>query len=173
MAYEIWHYGYSSVKISKSNRTVLSWDNNGNLKAQITPGGQTTTASHFTRGSHEDDVVRIQGTPSDIDLYSAYEIWHYGYSTVKISKSGRRVMSWDNNGNLKVRLKPGQRTTGASVFTRGSHEDDVLAIQGTPSDIDLYSAYEVWHYGYSTVKISKSNRTVLSWDNNGNLKVRL
>ncbi|MFH4480101.1 peptidoglycan-binding domain-containing protein [Vibrio diabolicus] len=174
--YEEWKYGYSSVKISTRDRRVISWNNEGNLKVKLLPGQNTSNTTYFTRGSHQDDVLRVQGTPDDISIYSAsgYEEWKYGYSSVKISTRDRRVLSWDDEGNLKVKLLPGSNTTSDPYFTRGSHQDDVLRVQGTPEDISTYSAsgYEEWKYGYSSVKISTRDRRVLSWDNEGNLKVR-
>ena len=43
-------------------------------------------------------------TPEGISDYSAlgYEQWDYGYSSVKISTRNRRVLEWDNTGNLKA-----------------------------------------------------------------------
>ncbi|GMW00559.1 MAG: hypothetical protein AMXMBFR84_16960 [Candidatus Hydrogenedentota bacterium] len=85
---------------------MLSWDNQGNLKVKLQPGPNTTSASFFTRGSHQDDVLRLQGTPDDINDYASlgYEVWNYDYSSIKISTKDRRVLSWDgNSGNLKAR----------------------------------------------------------------------
>ena len=64
----------------------------------------------FSRGSHEDDVLRIQGTPTEIQRYAAlgYEHWYYGLAKVTISKATRRVTEWSNSsGKLKVRMVPG------------------------------------------------------------------
>ena len=66
-----------------------------------------SSSLYFTRGSHQDDVLRVQGTPSSISRYpvSGYEVWSYGSSTVEISLRDGRVMEWKNfSGNLKVRL---------------------------------------------------------------------
>ncbi|RBM52054.1 hypothetical protein DLR65_01950, partial [Vibrio tarriae] len=146
--YEEWKYGYSSVKISTRDRRVISWNNEGNLKVKLLPGQSTSNTTYFTRGSHQDDVLRVHGTPDDISIYSAsgYEEWKYGYSSVKISTRDRKVLSWDDEGNLKVKLVPGSNTTSDPYFTRGSHQDDVLRVQGTPKDISTYSAsgYEEW-----------------------------
>ena len=57
----------------------------------------------FTRGSHRDDVLRIQGTPSAITTLSDSELWMYGTSTVNVSLRDGRVTEWFNSGNLKVR----------------------------------------------------------------------
>ena len=177
LGYETWYFGRSTVKIDSRTRRVLEWDNKGNLKVQLLPGNQVTSSSTYTRGSHEDDVLRLQGTPSDITRYDAlgYETWYFGRSTVKIDSRTRRVLEWDNNGNLKVQLLPGNQVTSSSTYTRGSHEDDVLRLQGTPSDITRYDAlgYETWYFGRSTVKIDSRTRRVLEWDNKGNLKVQL
>ena len=68
------------------------------------PGSHVTSNSYFTRGSHQDDVLRIQGTPSSISRYSDHDVWNYGYSSVDISRRDRRVTEWNNiSGNLKVR----------------------------------------------------------------------
>ena len=177
LGYETWYFGRSTVKIDSRTRRVLEWDNKGNLKVQLLPGNQVTSSSTYTRGSHEDDVLRLQGTPSDITRYDAlgYETWYFGRSTVKIDSRTRRVLEWDNKGNLKVQLLPGNQVTSSSTYTRGSHEDDVLRLQGTPSDITRYDAlgYETWYFGRSTVNIDSRTWRVMEWDNNGSLKVRL
>ena len=177
--YETWRYGLSRVKISTGSRRVMEWsDSGGDLKVRLLPGENATAAAVFTRGSHEDDVLRIQGTPTGIDSspLGGYETWRYGLSRVKISTGSRRVMEWsDSGGDLKVRLLPGENATAAAVFTRGSHEDDVLRIQGTPTGIDSspLGGYETWRYGLSRVKISTGSRRVIEWsDSGGNLKVR-
>ncbi|MDE3000421.1 MAG: hypothetical protein OXU79_15200 [Gemmatimonadota bacterium] len=122
-------------------------------------------------------MLRIHGTPDDIDTYAyaGFKVWRYGRSTVRISITSRRVTEWDNVGNLHVRLDPGTNTTRATNFTLGSHEDDVLRIQGTPDDIDTYAyaGFKVWRYGRSTVRISITSRRVTEWDNAGNLRARL
>lgn len=168
---ETWWYGSSRVQISKANSRVLSWSNNGNLKVRYLPGSNTTTAQYFTRGSHKDEVLRLQGTPSNIDIYTYTETLWYGSSRIQISNTNDRVLTWSNSGNLKVRYLPGSNTTTALYFTRGSHKDEVLRLQGTPTNIDIYTSTETWWFGSSRVQISKSDDRVLSWSNNGNLKV--
>ena len=103
---------------------MTEWSNSGNLKVEMEPGSNVTGARTFTRGSHQDDVLRIQGTPSSIIRYSAHEVWRYEYS--KISLRDEHVTEWSNSGNLKVEMEPGSNVTGARTFTRGSHQDDVL-----------------------------------------------
>lgn len=77
--------------------------------------------------------------------------------------------------DLMVRLEAGSNVSGTAYFTRGSHRDDVLRLQGTPDLIDRYEAsgYEVWRYGSSTVEISTRDGRVREWSNHrGNLNVR-
>ena len=171
--YETWWFGLSNVKIDLRTRRVLEWSNNGNLNVRLLPGNQVTSEAYFTRGSHEDDVLRLQGTPSSINRLSRYETWWFGLSNVKIDLRTRHVLEWSNNGNLNVRLLPGNQVTSEAYFTRGSHEDDVLRLQGTPSSINRLSRYETWWFGLSNVKIDLQTRRVLEWGNNGNLKVKL
>jgi len=136
------------------------------------------STNYFTRGSHQDVVIRLQGTPDNIDTYEAsdYELWSYGYDKVKISISTGRVLAWDNNSKtLKVKLIRGGNISSDLYYTRGSHQDDVIRLQGTPDEIDIYKAsgYELWSYGYDKVKISISTKRVLEWENRSSvLKVR-
>ncbi|MEW8008979.1 MAG: peptidoglycan-binding protein [gamma proteobacterium symbiont of Ctena orbiculata] len=174
--HEVWNYGLSSVDISLRDHRVTEWNNiSGNLKVRLNPGGNVTSSAYFTRGSHQDDVLRVQGTPSSINSYSDHEVWNYGLSSVDISSRDRRVTEWNNiSGNLKARMAPGSNVTNLPYFTRGSHQDDVLRVQGTPSSINRYSDHEVWNYGLSSVDISARDRRVTEWNNiSGNLKVRL
>ena len=69
--------------------------------------GDVTGSAFFTRGSHADDVLRIQGTPTGIDTYGDSEVWRYGLSSVTISTRSREVTEWsDSGGDLHVRLQP-------------------------------------------------------------------
>ena len=175
---EDWYYDRSKVSFSLPDRRVTEWDNNGNLKVRLLPRtGNSSTPGYFTRGSSQDDVLHVQGTPTEIHTYSALgrEDWYYDRSKVSFSLPDRRVTEWDNNGNLKVRLLP--RTGNSSTpgyFTRGSSQDDVLHVQGTPTEIHTYSAlgHEDWYYDRSKVSFSLPDRRVTEWDNNGNLKVK-
>ena len=73
------------------------------------PPSHQTSAAYFTRGSHQDDVLRIEGTPDEIRRYPAlgHEVWRYGRSSVNISTRSRQVIEWSNSGrNLNVQLNP-------------------------------------------------------------------
>ena len=85
---------------------MTGWSNlGGNLNVQLLPGSNVTKAPAFTRGSHQDDVLRLQGTPTNIIRMTGSETWLYGASSVEISTATKRVTGWSNLGrNLKVHL---------------------------------------------------------------------
>ena len=177
---ETWWYGSSRVEISTRDGRVRQWANgSGNLRVRLEAGSNVTEAAYFTRGSHRDEVLRLQGTPDEVNLYEALgkETWWYGSSRVEISTRDGRVRQWANSsGNLRVRLEAGSNVTEAAYFTRGSHRDEVLRLQGTPDEVNLYEALgkETWWYGSSRVEISTRDGRVRQWANgSGNLRVRL
>ena len=107
LGHEDWYYGYSRVRFSLPDKRVTQWDNrDGNLKVRLLPEtSESSTPGYFTRDSSQDDVLHVQGTPTEINTYAVlgHEDWYYGYSTVRFSLPDGRVSEWDNNdGNLKV-----------------------------------------------------------------------
>ena len=105
--YEIWKYGRDTVRIATRSRRVTEWSNaTGRLRVRLIPGPNVTASEFFTRGSHQDQVARVQGAPTEIDSYpaSGYEIWKYGRDTVRIATGSGQVTEWSNRtGNLQVR----------------------------------------------------------------------
>ena len=167
---EVWYYGYSTVTFELPSRTVLQWDDSShNLKAELISAIDAGAARDaFTLGSSDRHVVAVQGTPDSIDVYQASrkEIWHYGYSSVTFSLPGRVVQEWDDSdGRLRKTLVPDQ-THNETVFGPGSPDSLVLALQGTPDSINVYSASRrvVWGYGYSSVTFRLPEMTVVEWD---------
>ena len=181
LGFEEWDYGRSTIQIDARTRRVTEWANrDGRLKVSLRPAS-TTVGGHatFTRGSHEDIVLSVQGTPDEISRYESlgFEEWDYGRSTIQIDARTRRVTEWANrDGRLKVSLRPASTMVGGhATFTRGSHEDIVLSVQGTPNEISRYESlgFEEWDYGRSTVRIDTRTKRVLEWANrDGTLKVR-
>ena len=178
LGYERWSYGYSTVTFSLPNGSVIEWRDTGNLRVELIPEtGASNTPGYFTRESSQDDVLHVQGTPTEINTYNAlgYERWSYGYSTVTFSLPDGLVIEWRDTGNLRVELIPGTSTSKTpGYFTRESSQDDVLHVQGTPTEINTYNAlgYERWSYGYSTVTFSLPDGLVTEWRDTGNLNVR-
>ncbi len=119
----------------------------------------------FTVGSTKDEVLAVQGTPTEF----SNRVWKYGSSSVLFS--GGRVASWDvePDSPLKVRMvpsRPGRTTKG--YFTVGSTKDEVLAVQGTPTEF----TDSVWKYGSSSVLFSGGVVTRCYSEPDSPLKVR-
>lgn len=97
-------------------------------------------AGYFTRGSHSDDVLRLQGTPTSISSYESLgkEVWHYGLvSSVEIDLRTNKVLKWNNGfGNLKAKLLP----RGGAASSPRTHRENVRShnerrvIDGNPVD---------------------------------------
>ncbi len=121
-------------------------------------------ASHFTIGSSQADVFRIQGVPNEI----RGQTWVYGLSEV-FFKEGLVTRYNNFDGGLKVTLLPPKpRSDHSAFFTLGSTAEEVVLVQGTPTRIEGNR----WYYGFSEIHFKKGR--VDSFDNFfGNLKVRL
>lgn len=130
----------------------------------VDPGEETTT-SHFTLGSSEAHVLRVQGPPARIHG----QTWFYGLSEVQFREG--RVQRYNNfDHSLKVRLVPSHEPSDGlpSFFTVGSTQDEVLLVQGTPTRVDGGR----WYFGFSEVRFRHGR--VDDYDNYfGNLNVRL
>ncbi len=155
-------YGGSTVRFK--NGKVASWyDGYPKLKVRLLPASKVVAADYFTVASTKDEVLAIQGTPSQFSDYS----FTYGGSTVRF-KDGRVVSWYDGYPKLKVKLLPTSKIEATEFFTIGSTKDEVLAVQGTPSQFSDSS----FTYGGSTVHFK--NGKVASWyDGYPKLKVRL
>jgi hypothetical protein len=100
-------------------------------------------------------VLTIQGTPT----YFSERVWEYGPSRVYFENA--RVVRWTEGPRepLKARLLPvSVPETVPPYFTVGSTNDEVLAIQGLPTQFTEH----VGEYGYSRVYFA-DNR-VVRWD---------
>jgi len=101
----------SSAKESRDDRinqllAVIQGSKDKNISSLSTAkAGNSTEGVYFTRGSYRNDVLSLQGTPDSIDTYEplGYEVWNYGLSSVVISLSTKRVLSWTGGQNLKVK----------------------------------------------------------------------
>ena len=121
-------------------------------------------AGYFTLGSSRDDVLAIQGAPTEV----SEDEFEYGSSRVYFTHGV--VGAWYNSRRnpLKVRLLPSTNIARPEYFTVGSTKDDVLAIQGTPTEV----SEDEFDYGFSQVYFSEG--VVRSWYNSpvNPLKVR-
>ena len=124
----------------------------------------------FSIGSSQEEVLAIQGPP-DKTLGLA---WYYRDSTVTIYNG--KVDSFVNKGELKVKDESIETPKIAPLsknliayFTVGSTKDEVLAVQGTPSQFDENR----WWYGLSWVDFNGGR--VARWSSSvlDPLKVRM
>lgn len=152
----VWKYGYSSVTFT--NGRVAGWEISSlnELKARLLPSGPVAAGQQFfTVGSTKDDVLAVQGSPTEFDD----RVWKYGYSSVFFQHD--RVTNWDISSlnRLQVRMLPsGPVDEARQFFSVGSTKDEVLAVQGTPTEFNE----SVWKYGYSSVTFR--NGRVATWD---------
>jgi hypothetical protein len=106
---EIWTFGAASVRLSSDSLRVIGWEDAGRtLHATMRPGPNVTAAPTFGAGSHEDDVVRLMGTPTGIreDRSRGTMLWRFGASAVTIGLGDQRVIAWINaGGNLRVQAR--------------------------------------------------------------------
>ena len=150
-----WRYGASTVKFE--NDRVASWTEYAGfpLRARLVPApGTQVAAGYFTIGSTRDEVLAVQGSPSQPGRFE----WRYGASSVKFEDD--RVASWTEYAGFPLKAKlvpaPGTQVAGGH-FTIGSTKDEVLAVQGSPSQ----PGRSEWRYGASSVKFE--NDRVASW----------
>jgi hypothetical protein len=115
-----------------------------------------TKKEYFTLGSTTDDVLAIQGTPTQI----SGSRWSYGFSYVDFEAG--LVVRWYNSKLEPLHIKMAPLKTPdiqKEYFTLGSTTDDVLAIQGTPTQI----SGSRWSYGFSYVDFEAG--LVVRWYN--------
>ncbi len=102
----------------------------------------------FTLGSSKDEVLAVQGTPTQM----SDNRWSYGFSYVDFEKG--KVVNWYNSNldPLRLRMLPKKDPDEQKdFFTLGSSKDEVLAVQGTPTQM----SDNRWSYGFSYVDFEK------------------
>src|SRR5437763_5424305 len=163
-----WRYESSSVDFSEGK--VESYANvSRNLRVQINPASDPTAArsrGYFTLGSGPDEVLAVQGTPNSVEGSR----WSYESSSVEFSDG--KLESYSNvAGILHVQVFPAGDLSAARLrgyFTLGSSQDEVLAVQGTPTSIEGNR----WTYELSWIKFDRGK--VESYSNfSGNLRLRV
>ena len=152
-----WNYNLSRVEFR--NDRVVSWTElyGSPLKVKMIPSAAAVSNAkgYFTVGSTKDEVLAVQGTPTQVEEYR----WNYNLSRVEFRND--RVVSWTElyGSPLKVKMIPSAAavSNAKGYFTVGSTKDEVLAVQGTPTQVEEYR----WTYGLSRVEFR--NDLVVSW----------
>lgn len=173
---EILQYGKSQVEL-RNGLVVRYTDTDRNLRASATElPAPAVQAGLWDVGSTKETVFEVQGTPSRVAQYdySEQETLYYGNSTIDLLSE--RVTGYDNQDrNLKVQMQPILTTddSRSPVWTTDSHREDVLRVQGTPTQVTLNpsTCTETFYYGDSMVTLK--NGFIAGYDNLGrNLRVQ-
>jgi hypothetical protein len=115
---------------------------------------RTDISGYFKVGSTRDEVLAVQGTPTEF----GESFLKYGSSTVYLRDG--KVTSWDvrPDSPLNTVMLPSGPGHRQGYFTVDSTKDEVLAAQGTPAEFNESS----WKYGSSTVYFRGGR--VTGWD---------
>jgi hypothetical protein len=162
---QTWTYGLSDVTF-KEGRVWRYHNFDGTLRVQMLPNipvGRISNRKTFSLGSSRDEVLMVQGTPTQVEPNK----WSYGFSEVYFKND---VVSGYNNffSNLKVLMLPSEKSEAAlskGYFTIGSSQEDVLTVQGTPTIVHG----NVWSYQLSEVQFLDGKVRIVN-DFSGNLK---
>ncbi len=173
---EVLYYDKSQVELN--NGIVVNYEDFDHKLKAVPPGTplpKPTNSTTWDLGSTKEAVFKIQGTPTRVVNYdySERETLYYGGSTVEIAK--QQVIGYRNEGgNLRVRTVPiDSNPTPGNVWTLASSREDVLQVQGTPTEVRLEpsSCTETLYYGNSTVVLK--NGFISGYDNfDNNLRVK-
>lgn len=176
MCKEVLHYGKSRIELSNGMVTQYEDFDRKFKVSETEPPPSARSGSAWNLGSTKEDVFQIQGTPTRIVNYdySDRETLYYGSSTVELTK--QRVTGYSNEGgNLRVRIVPilsGNEGAG-NVWTLDSSREEILRVQGTPTQVllDNSACSETFYYGSSSINFK--NGFVAGYDNlDRNLRVK-
>lgn len=172
---------YTNSRVEFKNGIVTDYkDTDNNLIVAVNEDAKTASqhsGRSWTLGSRREDVIRIEGTPTQVVQYNSLgeEILYYERSTVELENGV--VTEYDNfDENLSVSVKVGLQEAEqntSSFWALGSSREDVFQAQGTPTRVIQHDSLckEVIYYGSSSVELK--NRVVNGYRNfDNNLRVR-
>jgi len=116
------------------------------------PGQASAPNMYVTVGSTKESVLAIQGAPT----LASDHLWEYAGSHIYFRDD--KVVGWEiwPRSPLKVKLLPSSSLNMVpAYFTVGSHKDEVLAVQGTPTRL----SDRVWEYGHSRIYFNEGRVT--------------
>jgi outer membrane protein assembly factor BamE (lipoprotein component of BamABCDE complex) len=151
----VFDYGLSKVYFREGRVTTWEASPLNRLNARLNPEHPVPASENsYTVGSTKDEVLAVQGTPTQF----SHDVLEYGLSKVFLKDD--RVVTWEISplNSLRARLAPAAGTSSHGYFTVGSTKDEVLAVQGTPTQF----SDRVFSYGLSEV-FFQSGR-VVSWN---------
>jgi curved DNA-binding protein CbpA len=171
----IYNYPGNTSGQDSALTVLFSNQSQANNARNTIPAAQTTGSNYFTIGSSQQTVAEVQGEPLTIEPgYDVRVTWHYGKSYVQFENS---IVSGYSNAdkNLQVEMLPSSLLTKEnkdSTFSIGSTKEQVLLVQGTPvsANANFILHQQTWYYGSSIITFR--NDVVVSFINNGALKVK-
>lgn len=146
-------------KVNSSSTLIKSSQNKPINRLEITKNDYTESGKYFTIYSTKQEVVKIQGEPSDSIEVSALkqEIWYYELSSVTFENN--RVVEYANiDDNLRISyFNTPSGISPKPAFSIGSTRLDVVAVQGNPTTTMRIKPLnqEIWHYGDSRITFVK------------------
>ena len=121
-----------------------------NSVPQVTFNQSKETASmdkdnkYVTIGSTKEEVTNKVGNPDKVE--DILKRWYYGQSYISFDQNNK-VAGIYNSGNIKISM--GEKVANSSPIKRGSTEEDVIRLMGTPDS--TISILKRWQYGNSYV----------------------
>lgn len=118
---------------------------------------ESKTDATYTLGSTKEEVLVVQGKPTNV----VGESWYYGASIIDFA--GDTVVAYsDRKGILDIELKP-KVSSDKTYFELGLTKDEVLTVQGKPSNI----VGKYWYFGSS--KVEFENDIVVAYSDRNRL----
>lgn len=174
---ELFYFNDSRVDV-QNGRVIDYQDVDNNLLVILPkdlPNISTIPDGFWSLGSTKESVLAVEGTPSQFIRYEALnqELLYYGNSLIELENNA--VIGYHNaDGNLSVVVVPSDvQIPEATAWTLDSTQEEVLLIQGTPTQIeqDPLVCRERFYYDKSIVEFS--NGGLAGYHNySNNLKVQ-
>ncbi len=174
---ELFYFNSSRVDV-QNGRVIDYQDVDNNLLVILPkdlPNSSAIPDGFWSLGSTKEAVFAIEGTPSQFIRYEALnqELLYYGNSLIELENNA--VIGYHNaDGNLNVVVVPsGVQMPEATAWTFDSTQEEILLIQGTPTQIeqDQSICRERFYYDKSIVEFS--NGGLAGYHNySNNLKVQ-
>lgn len=168
------NHDLAQQKVGEYDRNLQYAQSNVNSRQARTPA----TQNYWTVGSDRDWVIAIQGIPTQAMRYASLcnEVLHYGNSIIELENG--YVKQYENlDGNLKVLVDvPVALSTQGTpnTWSLGSAKEDVLRLQGSPTQMDKFLSDRFVTYYYGDSSILLEDGYVVSYRNvNQDLKVAM
>lgn len=173
---EVLYFNRSRVELREGK--VVAYENIDNNLIVLEEDKSIEVKQHqedfWTLGSQAQDVMRLQGTPTEFIQYESIHKTLLFYHNSFIELENDLVVGYNNlDKNLRVAMTPSANMGDKGFWTLDSSSEDILAVQGTPDSVSRsgFPCRQSFHYGASIVEL-KNGRIIGYQNTDGNLKVR-